>query len=665
MPLLAPELSLAVLETLFAEGPIGLAFLDCELRYVRVSERYAQFTGLSPDAHVGRTLPEIVPALADEAIERMRESLSAGVAGEGELEGETPAHPGVRRSWHCSWYPVREDGAIVGLASLALETTDESRAAEQRGRLFALEQRARERAQEAEQRAAFLAEATTLLDSSLDLPTTLKTLSGLVVPMLADLCLIDMLDQAGDARRVAVTHPDPGVEQRVWELTRRWPSAPGTEVGIRRVLESGEAAVIEDVTEPLLTAAFPDPEHREHVRALDLHAAVILPLRARGRKLGAITFVRTGTREAFGPADVSLAADLAKRASLAVDNARLHTELRRAGRDQRFLAEAGRLLADSLDLTTTAETVARLATGGIADGCAVEVLTPAEELRTVAVAHVDPVKREAIGQMRRRWPARGRISTVARALATGRSQLVRELAAERTDHLDPDQVAWLAGLGLRSLIVVPLVARGRTLGALLLAVTESERCFTDGDLALAEELARRAAVAADNSRLYSERSRVARTLQRSLVPAALPAPPGLEVAARFRAAGDGGEIGGDFYDVWEIGDGRWAAVVGDVCGKGAEAAALTALARHTVRAASHYERGRPGCWPAWTGRSRSRRRTGSSARRRTCGSSREMVASSSATRAAGTCRRSSSGSTGGWRRSRRGARCSGSGRLRS
>jgi serine phosphatase RsbU (regulator of sigma subunit) len=135
-----------------------------------------------------------------------------------------------------------------------------------------------------------------------------------------------------------------------------------------------------------------------------------------------------------------------------------------------------------------------------------------------------------------------------------------------------------------------MIARGRALGVISLYMTESENRFTDDDLDLAVELARRAAVAADNSRLYSERTRVAETLQRSLVPAEIPPMPHLESAVRFRSAGEG-EVGGDFYDVFERAAGSWAAIVGDVCGKGAQAAALTALSRHTVRAAARYESG--------------------------------------------------------------------------
>jgi serine phosphatase RsbU (regulator of sigma subunit) len=136
-------------------------------------------------------------------------------------------------------------------------------------------------------------------------------------------------------------------------------------------------------------------------------------------------------------------------------------------------------------------------------------------------------------------------------------------------------------------VVVPLIARGRVRGVLAAGF---DRAPAEDDLVLFEDLARRAALALDSARLYAERDHIARTLQQSLLPRELPRIPGVELAARYLAAGDGNEVGGDFYDCFATGSGDWALVIGDVCGKGAEAAAVTALARYTLRAASHHTR---------------------------------------------------------------------------
>jgi PAS domain S-box-containing protein len=132
------------------------------------------------------------------------------------------------------------------------------------------------------------------------------------------------------------------------------------------------------------------------------------------------------------------------------------------------------------------------------------------------------------------------------------------------------------------LIAAPLRARGRDVGRLTLRLGPSARDYDDADRALALQLGRRAGMAVDNARLYEEQHLIASTLQRGLLPPALPAIPGLEVAARYAPMGDGVEVGGDFYDLFDTGTSS-VAVIGDVCGKGVEAAALTALARHSLR----------------------------------------------------------------------------------
>ena len=133
-----------------------------------------------------------------------------------------------------------------------------------------------------------------------------------------------------------------------------------------------------------------------------------------------------------------------------------------------------------------------------------------------------------------------------------------------------------------------LQAQGRELGSLEV-VDAPGREFTRRDDALLTQLGQLASGAIANARLYGRERTIARTLQRSLRPGALPPVPGLSAAVRFNAAGEGVELGGDFYDLYRARDGGWAALIGDIQGKGPEAAAVTALARHTLRAAAAYE----------------------------------------------------------------------------
>ncbi len=131
-------------------------------------------------------------------------------------------------------------------------------------------------------------------------------------------------------------------------------------------------------------------------------------------------------------------------------------------------------------------------------------------------------------------------------------------------------------------VVLPLVARNRVIGMLTLGKPTDDH-FRQEILELAEDLSRRAALALDNSRLYSERMAISQSLQRSLLPPELPHVPNVEVEVIYRAAGEGNEVGGDFYDLFPIRDGAYGFAIGDVCGTGPEAAAVTGLARHALR----------------------------------------------------------------------------------
>jgi serine phosphatase RsbU (regulator of sigma subunit) len=135
---------------------------------------------------------------------------------------------------------------------------------------------------------------------------------------------------------------------------------------------------------------------------------------------------------------------------------------------------------------------------------------------------------------------------------------------------------------MRSRMIVPMVVRGQMTGTLTFARGEGERPYTLEDLRIVMEVARRATVGIAHAELYRERSHIAHTLQRSLLPPRLPDIEGFELAARYRAAGEGFDVGGDFYDAFPT-RGGWALVVGDVCGKGPEAASLTSLARSALR----------------------------------------------------------------------------------
>ena len=266
------------------------------------------------------------------------------------------------------------------------------------------------------------------------------------------------------------------------------------------------------------------------------------------------------------------------------------TEQKRAERDAAFLAGASEVLASSLDYERTLRNVAQLVVPDLADWCAVDLVDEAGERIPVAVAHVDPARLALAAELRNYGPARlDRDQGLGLVLRTGVSALYAEITDEMLARgaIDDHHLALLRSVGMRSVVLVPMTLGSRTLGAMTLVSAESGRVLDQTDVATAEQLASRAAVAIENSRLYSERSRIAHTLQQSLVPDQLPEIPGFELASAYLPAVADTEAGGDFYDVWQVG-GAWMITIGDVTGKGVEAAALTAVVRHTMRATSDF-----------------------------------------------------------------------------
>ena len=396
----------ALLNTLFESAPIGLAYFDRDLRFVRVNDALAEINGVPAEDHLGRTVPEVLPDVDPAIVDQFRHVIETGEPITGfEVHGQTPAQPGVERIWLEGFYPVRGgDGEILGLGAVVLDITDRKRAAAEREHALTAEREARAAAEAAATRARFLAEASVLLDRSLDYDETLQAIAALAVPDIADWCTVDALEH-GELRNVVVRHLDPektAFGERLLGTFHYPPDAPN---GPPAVVRSGHSELLPEITDEMLVANARNEEHLEMLREL----------------------------------------------------------------------------------------------------------------------------------------------------------------------------------GMRSVMVVPMISRGRMLGTITFVAAESGRRFADDDVLLAEDLARRAAVAFDNARLYSERAQIARTLQESLLPPQLPVIPGVEVAARYLAAGEGIEVGGDFYDLFDVG-GHWSIVMGDVCGKGADAAALTALARYTLRA---------------------------------------------------------------------------------
>jgi PAS domain S-box-containing protein len=827
----------ALIDAVYATAPVGLAFVDREMRYVRINEAMARISRQSVEEHLGRRISEVLPAPLGEIVEaRVREARETGRV---VTEEDVSLHVGLNggrartpeRHFTASYYPVPgADGGLAGVGIVVSDTTAHVEAA-----------RASERALE---RTQFLADVSALLDESLDYDETLAAVADLAVRRIADWCAIDMVDDERGVRNVAVAHVEPEKVALARELQQRYPPDLDAPTGSDNVVRTGESELYAELTPELLERAGADEEQVEIIRDLGMTSAMVVPLRARDRVLGALTLIATEGRPNYGPDDLAFAEQIAARAAIAVDNARLYREARE---QQRRSAEAGALLDTLIDqapigvgffdregryvrvndalaelngvpaadhigrrvdevLPEIADDVranidralsdgpvanselarpqpdgglhhylvsyypVRLA-GGEALGVGVTVLDisarvrAAEELRTQRDLYeallraqselgeafaliederivfvneaterlsgrsaaelyalesvftlVPPELRRSVGarlrdaragveprepgfatEIQRPDGTRVPIEAAGRPLPGGggaerlviiarditerrhqeaeRERLLRtEQAARRASEAaharvrlladasallersmsDEDSLQEVAELLVAQLSdsamidvlgrdgrVRRLAAASRAPGgaALLARLAEGNRLHAATDhpigrtmrgqqatflddpadrhmrdvaktpeeldrfreaagrslavvplaardeWSLIEALAQRIALAVDSALQYQERAYVARTLQQSLLPGTLPTIPGADVAAEYVAAGEGMEVGGDFFDVFAVGgQDEWALVIGDVCGKGAEAAAVTALARYTLRA---------------------------------------------------------------------------------
>jgi PAS domain S-box-containing protein len=801
----------------------GTFRMDVATGQLRWSDSLAALTGVGADQ---------APASFAAFLERVHPDDRAGLEAAMEAtppDGEASQHevrviwPDGAVHWYDSrWRLVYDDegrGAIVGIARLV----DGEHTALQQSRL--------------------LADISHALDASLDLDGTLSAVADLCVRTIADWCVIDLVDGESGLRNVAVAHVDQAKAALARRMRERYPPERDGPGGAAHVVHTGQPELIAQVEPRRLEEWTVDDEHLELVNTLDANSVLIVPLRARGRVLGALSLVRTSERPPFTEGDVGFAGEVAARAALAVDNARLYGEARsqertsseatalldaliaaapigmgfldsefrfvrvndamaeihgvpaidhlgrtvrevlpgmgedveaalarvaksgealvgvqlrgetprEPGRKRRYLSNyypvalgrgerlgIGATIVDVTDRAEAAEAVrtqrdlyealmraqselgqafvllegerivyaneaTEVLTGRTADELAAlpslfdllpedvhravgarlvgaragrepggepfrtHVVRPngtrvpieaagrrlgpemADRLVIIARDITDRVAQERelhrvleVEQSARRASeaahARVRLLADASALlerslsSDAALQQLAELLVARVadacaldiiDHagqlrragadarapdgrrrlmeladdphvaraLEAGQATFLEDLGARgdtvlghSATLVPLIARGRAVGVLSLGWRDAGRRPARDEWSLIEALAQRIALAVDGAIQYRQRAHVAQTLQASLLPSALPKIPGADVAAEYLPAGEGMEVGGDFYDVFALDDGAFALVIGDVLGKGAEAAAVTALARYTLRA---------------------------------------------------------------------------------
>jgi PAS domain S-box-containing protein len=528
----SPEDRLALLDALYEQAPVGLAFVDERLRYQRINPALAAINGHPVSEHIGRTVVQMLGETGRGLEAAMRQVLETRApSGAIDVEGETDAAPGERRRFRLNLYPVADaDGRVRGVGAVVVETT--------------AERRAEDDAQAAQ----------ALLDAVFD---------GAPVGM-------GVWDR--ELRYVRINQAAAEVNDlpRESHLGRRvadvMTGAFGERISalLREVIRTGEPVLGMEISGE--RPGHPGEQHHREVS--------YFPLRDRE---GTVVGVASVAQDVTARRRLD---ELRRRSLEREHQARLRAET---------IAAAGDALAASIDWEETVATAGRVAVPGVADFAVLHLLDGAHRIAVAALAHRDPAHEGLMRELLDGFgPRLSMAQGVGEAIRTGRSVATFELDAGTLDDVAVDAAhrTGLAELGPRSVMVVPVAAGARRLGALLLGQTTSGRRFDDDDVLLAQALADRIGLALENARLHRERSDVARTLQRSLLPPALPRLPGIETAAGYFPAGDANDVGGDFYDLFESEPGIWTVLVGDVAGKGAPAAALTSLARYTLRTAA-------------------------------------------------------------------------------
>lgn len=483
--------------------------------------------------------------------------------------------------------PLRTAGRTVGAVQLGFDASrlfdTEERGylralaaqiaqALERCMLYASAQRARAEAEVAAATLLRLHEVTARLAASTDVTEVVDVVTAVTTRRLgARLAAICLLDPDGDTMRLAgLFGGAPGAMERwsSFSLQADVPSAEAARTG-RPVVAPSRAEL--ERRYPALVGHLADDQ-----------AFVCVPLANADRTLGSLALSFPSGRT-IDDAEVGLVTTIANQCVLALDRATSLAAERRARQRAAFLADAGPVLASSLEPVETIQHLVDLVVPAAADWAVVYLADDAGRVSAATAAHRDPDLTAAlISLQRRQSPSDG---ALGRVLSTGESLLYPRVPddarARVAEH--PDLAPHADEVLPSTALAVALTVGDQTLGALALVRVEGE-AYTDEDVRLFEQLATRGAVAIDNARRFGRERDTALTLQRSLLPQQLPRVPGVELAWRYLPGTAGTHVGGDWYDVVTVGDGRVALLIGDVMGRGLRAAAVMGQLRAIARA---------------------------------------------------------------------------------
>jgi signal transduction histidine kinase len=439
---------------------------------------------------------------------------------------ELAAKPGMAAYQAFAFLPVLTEGKVLGVITFAFDAPRRFCMPEQtcilglarqcglaleRSLLYEREHAARLQEEAAAQRLRVLADASALLSRSLEWEETVEGVARLAVGRFADLCAVDTLEGEG-VRRLAILHVDPAKAELIQQMKELQPDPACS--AITEALRAGRPILEAQVTPERVAQRTIDTRARRIAQELEVHSFITTPLVARGRILGALSFVRGGERPPYTAEDLALAEDLASRAALAMDNARLFQQRRAAEEESRrsatrlhLLVSVSQLLSEAgLDLEQVLEVLGRAVTQEVGDGCLLQLVSEdGQNLELVAVHHPEPKARallELVARVRRLRVGEG---LQGAAVSTGQTLFLREMTAEALEGVGPEAAlrSYFEQRGPQDVIAVPLVARGRSCGSLLVVRNSRGRPYGQDDQVLLETIASRAALAIEDARLYA------------------------------------------------------------------------------------------------------------------------------------------------------------------
>lgn len=531
---------------LFEFAPDGYLVTDRAGLVKEANRAAAELLGISQRRLLGKPLalyvaPQDLPAFRRELLRL------SGETGRREWEIQLKPRHGPALPAHLTVTAAPDHGATPGGSLRWMLRDIRERKQAEEGRLqLAREQAAREEAEAGQARTRFLAEASTLLASSLDYTATIEQLTHLVVPQIAGWCAVHILGEEGAIIRLAVAHVDPSKVEMAREMWRRYPIGADSQHPIALALRTGRTQWAPEVPDEQLQALAEDAEHLRMVRELSARSYICVPLIAQGRTLGVLSLVSSRPEHSFSEKDRTLAEDLGRRAAVALDNARLYRELQEEVTERRQSEERYRVVVENardyaILLMDSERRVLSWSTGArnIFGYDEAEVLgQTGDRIFTAEDREQGAPDQEA-----------------ATAVTEGRAE-------DERWHVRKDGTRfWGSG-------VMTALRDGNLSGFLKVLTDTTERKQAEDRLKTA----------------YQKERRIAEALQRSILHD-VPENrfPGLALVPFYEAALDEAQVGGDFYDVFPLGD-RVALVVGDASGKGLDAAARTAEVKFALRA---------------------------------------------------------------------------------